>query len=500
MNEKYIRLLIAISSAAVLGLIAIQVYWVRNSFTLKEQQFSINVNKALDEVVRLIEEKEMMDINLNKIEHPGMAISSENDHTIVIDHGDGGISIRPLGESEHFQDSSFQAQLNEQGVDHSQILEQSGLLDDIMGGMLDLEIYRNIAERIDTAFIDSLVHEELEKKGIKARLVFGVFNKYGKAEVLPIYAKEFEQQFLTESYKALLFPNDPLQEINYLRVYFPQQKNYLIGQMWSMLAVSGMLLLVIMFLFSYSIGTIYKQKKLSDIKNDFINNMTHELKTPIATISLACEALNDPDMMKSEKGMSTYVNMIGEENKRLGLLVEKVLRTAIFEQGEMQLQVNRINLHEVIENVIRNISIQVTGKKGKIITHLEATNPVIYGDHLHLSNVIYNLIDNAIKYCSESPIVEITTRDETSGIAISFRDNGIGISRENLSRIFDKLYRIPTGNVHNVKGFGLGLSYVKGVVEKHGGRVEVESELKKGSTFTIHLQHEHEKVNQDSSL
>jgi two-component system, OmpR family, phosphate regulon sensor histidine kinase PhoR len=500
MNEKYIRLLIAISSAAVLGLIAIQVYWVRNSFTLKEQQFSINVNKALDEVVRLIEEKEMMDINLNKIEHPGMAISSENDHTIVIDHGDGGVSIRPLGETQSFQDSSFQAQLNEQGVDHSQILEQSGLLDDIMGGMLDLEIYRDIAERVDTAFIDSLVYEELEKKGIKARLVFGVFNKYGKAEVLPIHAKEFEQQFLTESYKALLFPNDPLQEINYLRVYFPQQKNYLIGQMWSMLAVSGLLLLVIMFLFSYSIGTIYKQKKLSDIKNDFINNMTHELKTPIATISLACEALNDPDMMKSEKGMSTYVNMIGEENKRLGLLVEKVLRTAIFEQGEMQLQVNRINLHEVIENVIRNISIQVTGKKGKIITHLDAANPVIYGDHLHLSNVIYNLIDNAIKYCHESPIVEITTRDESGGIAIAFRDNGIGISRENLSRIFDKLYRIPTGNVHNVKGFGLGLSYVKGVVEKHGGRVEVESELKKGSTFTIHLQHEHEKVNPDSSL
>jgi two-component system phosphate regulon sensor histidine kinase PhoR len=500
MNEKYIRLLIAISSIAVLGLIAIQVYWVRNSFTLKEQQFSINVNKALLDVVRLIEEKEMMDINVNKVEHPGMAISSDSENAIVIDHGDGGVSISSLTEERSIEDSTFQAQLNEQGVDHSQILEQSGLLEDIMGGLLDLEIYRNISERIDTSFIDSLVHEELEKRGIRARLVFGVFNKYGKAEVLPARAAEYEQQFSNDSYKALLFPNDPLQETNYLRVYFPQQKNYLIGQMWTMLAVSGLLLLVIMFLFSYSIGTIYKQKKLSDIKNDFINNMTHELKTPIATISLACEALNDPDMMRSEKGMSTYVNMIGEENKRLGLLVEKVLRTAIFEQGEMQLQVNRINLHEVIQNVIRNISIQVTGKKGKIITHLDADNPVIYGDHLHLSNVIYNLIDNAIKYCNDSPVVEITTSDESSGIAIAFKDNGIGISRENQSRIFDKLYRIPTGNVHNVKGFGLGLSYVKGVVEKHGGRVKVESELKKGSTFTIHLQHEHEKVNQDSAM
>ena len=437
-----------------------------------------------------MEEKEMMDINMNS----GMAISSDSENAIVINHGSQEVSIGSISGESALKDSSFQAQLQEPGVDHSQILEQSGLLDDIMGGLMDLEIYRNIADRIDTSFVDSLIQEELEKRGIRANLVAGVFNKFGKTEVLYGEAKMYENS-LKESYKVLLFPNDPLQDTNYLRVYFPHQKNYLISQMWAMLAVSGLLLLVIMFLFSYSIGTIYKQKKLSDIKNDFINNMTHELKTPIATISLACEALNDPDMMRNEKGMSTYVNMIGEENKRLGLLVEKVLRTAIFEQGEMQLQVNRINLHEVIQNVIRNISIQVTGKKGRIVTRLEAKDPVIYGDHLHLSNVVYNLIDNAIKYCQDSPIVEITTRDETNGIAVAFRDNGIGISRENQARIFEKLYRIPTGNVHNVKGFGLGLSYVKGVIEKHGGRVEVESELKKGSTFTIHLQHEHEKVN-----
>jgi signal transduction histidine kinase len=175
------------------------------------------------------------------------------------------------------------------------------------------------------------------------------------------------------------------------------------------------------------------------------------------------------------------------------VLVENVLRTAIFEQGEMQLRINKVNLHEVIEQVIRNIEIQVKKKKGQIIKHLDASNPIIEGDHLHITNVIYNLIDNGIKYSETEPTIEIYTRDELSGIAIDFKDNGIGISRENQRKIFDKLYRVPTGNVHNVKGFGLGLSYVKGVIEKHNGTVEVESEVKKGSTFTIHIPRKYEK-------
>ncbi|MEY3399479.1 MAG: hypothetical protein RL220_2073, partial [Bacteroidota bacterium] len=447
--------------------------------------------------VRLVEEKEMMDINLSENEHPNVAISGDDENAIVIHNGNTEVSIGSSGKPD---ESELHDQFNNDAVDHATILEQSGLLDDIMGGLVDLEIYKDIKERIDTMHLDSLVREELEKKGIRAGYHYGVFNKFGKPEIVPHHSIGFEGQLALEGYKAQLFPNDPLQDPNYIRILFPAQKNYLISQMWSMLAISAILLLVIMFLFSYSISTIYKQKKLSDIKSDFINNMTHELKTPISTISLACEALNDPDMLRSETSMNTYVRMITEENKRLGILVEKVLRTAIFEQGEMQLQINKINLHEIIQNIIRNISIQVTGKKGKIITHFNATDPVIYGDHLHVSNVIYNLIDNAVKYCEGSPVVEITTRDERNGVAISFRDNGIGISRENLSRIFDKLYRIPTGNVHNVKGFGLGLSYVKGVVEKHGGTVDVESELRKGSTFTIHLPHDYEKGNEDSSL
>jgi two-component system phosphate regulon sensor histidine kinase PhoR len=221
--------------------------------------------------------------------------------------------------------------------------------------------------------------------------------------------------------------------------------------------------------------------------------MTHELKTPIATISLACEALNDEDMRKSERAMQTYVGMINEENKRLGVLVENVLRTAIFEQGEMQLRVQKIDIHEVIRQVIRNIEIQIKKKRGEIVVHLDAFNPIVEGDQLHITNVVYNLLDNAIKYSGESPKVEVSTSNDNGFLSVAFKDNGIGISKENQKKIFDKLYRVPTGNVHNVKGFGLGLSYVKGVMEKHNGSVDVSSEQKKGSTFTIHIPQHYEK-------
>jgi two-component system phosphate regulon sensor histidine kinase PhoR len=256
--------------------------------------------------------------------------------------------------------------------------------------------------------------------------------------------------------------------------------------------VSAVLILTIMFAFSYTITTIFRQKKISEIKNDFINNMTHELKTPISTISLACEALSDPVMRSSEKRMKNFVRMISDENQRLGVLVENVLRSAILDRGEMDLNVDRINLHELAQNVIKNIAIQVNKKGGSIKTDLQAVNPVIMGDRIHLTNVIYNMLDNAIKYSPDSPLVKVSTKDHRNGMLISFSDKGIGVSKENQKKIFDKLYRVPTGDIHDVKGFGLGLSYVKVIVEKHHGEIWVESELNKGSTFNIYLPANHE--------
>jgi two-component system phosphate regulon sensor histidine kinase PhoR len=493
MKEKYIRLLMAISTVAVVSLIALQVYWVNNTFILREQDFASNVSKALNRVAEKLEKREADKLALQAAIRNSVSLSNAGDSLGTLNYGNQKVQKLARKKLEESRDSVFYNQLGKNGIEQNKISDQSGILDDIMGGLVELDVYKTIKERVDSSLLDSLLRFELEERGIKAGYVYGVFNKLHQPEMMQGGAELFQENFFTEGYKSQLFPNDPISDPNYLRVWFPEQQRYLLRSMWSMLTTSGALLLVIMFLFSFSIGTIYRQKKLSDVKNDFINNMTHELKTPIATISLACEALNDPDMRTSEKALISYVGMINEENKRLGVLVENVLRTAIFEQGEMQLRIQKMDLHQVIQQVIKNIEIQVRKRNGSISTHLDASDAVVEGDVLHITNVVYNLIDNAIKYSVGQPNVEIYTRNELDGVAVAFKDNGMGITRDNQRRIFDKLYRVPTGNVHNVKGFGLGLSYVKGVLEKHRGSIEVESEMKKGSTFTIHIPRKHEK-------
>lgn len=223
------------------------------------------------------------------------------------------------------------------------------------------------------------------------------------------------------------------------------------------------------------------------MRNDFINNMTHEIKTPIATISLACEALSDKDIMKSEKLHNNYIHVIHEENKRLGNLTERILQSAKLDKGQIMLKKEELDIHEIIADAITNIRLQVENQGGKIRTKLNASRPILMADRVHITNVIYNLLDNANKYTIKEPKIEISTEDSYSGLLISVKDNGTGISKGNQKKIFEKLYRIPTGNLHNVKGFGLGLSYVKAIVEQHGGKITLESELNTGSNFILYL-------------
>lgn len=478
---------------AVLGLMAIQIYWVNNTFLLREQDLAATSTRILNQVVDALENKESQLLQEEMVSQPSLSISAARDSNIVLRNGKQDFNILKSQDFEVSRDSVFYSKMGESGRSQGEILQQSGLLDDIFGGVLRVDIYRSIAERVDTLELDSLIRNALLQEGIKAQYSFGIYNKFNQPELLAHRFTDYNESMAQEGYRALLFPNDPISDPNFLHLWFPHRQRYLIGSMWQMLLTSVALLSVIIGLFVFSIRTIYQQKKLSDIKNDFINNMTHELKTPIATISLACEALNDEDMRKSERAMQLYVGMINEENKRLGVLVENVLRTAIFEQGEMQLRIQKIDIHEVIRQVIRNIEIQIKKKKGEIEVHLNATDPIVEGDQLHITNVVYNLLDNAIKYSEISPKVEVITGNEDGFVSVAFKDNGIGISKENQKKVFDKLYRVPTGNVHNVKGFGLGLSYVKGVMEKHGGSVDVQSEQKKGSTFTIHIPKHYEK-------
>jgi len=250
---------------------------------------------------------------------------------------------------------------------------------------------------------------------------------------------------------------------------------------------SLLIIILIFFAFYYSIRTILKQKKVSEIKNDFINNMTHELKTPISTISLACEALSDPDISATPSLMNRYIGIIGQENKRLGVQVENVLKSAIWGSQAFKMNMEPVQMHSIIDEAVSKFQMQLDEKGGIIKMELGAKSDHLMADKVHITNAIYNLIDNAIKYTPTAPIIHIKTINEKDNLLVSVCDNGIGISKENHSKVFDKLYRVSTGNLHDTKGFGLGLNYVKTVVERHDGDVKVTSKLNKGSTFTLSI-------------
>ena len=524
LKKRYIQILTILITSAFVGLIVIQIYWVNNSILLRQQEFEFNVNQAMQAVSHKLEKLEshrkasskaggISSVSLDNNSDAKKILYNFGDDRgietikgdpakdgvlvpVPIDknvHSDRLATIESIDEAQHQQDSLLFSEWGEYGSPHSEIMEQAGFLEDILDGTMSVDIVAGIEERVDVLILDSLIRHELEARGVKAKFYHGIFNKFHQPELLTAVNAEYKERLFSEGYKIQLFLNDTYQDPSFLRIYFPHAKRYLVTTMWVMLSISAVLILLIMYAFTHTISTIYRQKKLSLIKNDFINNMTHELKTPISTISLACEALADPDMMQSQKQMKTFVGMISTENKRLGALVENVLRSAILDKGDMVLRIESLNMHDLIKEVIKNIAIQVKKKGGTISTDLLAVSPVIQVDRIHLTNLVYNLIDNAIKYSLDNPEVTITSEDRDGGVLLTFKDNGIGISRENQKKIFDRLYRVPTGNVHDVKGFGLGLSYVQAIVERHHGEINVVSELNKGSNFIIYLPASHEK-------
>jgi two-component system phosphate regulon sensor histidine kinase PhoR len=254
-----------------------------------------------------------------------------------------------------------------------------------------------------------------------------------------------------------------------------------------MLVLSFILLSFIVFCFSFAINIILKQRQLAEMKTDFINNMTHELKTPIATISLASEALQEEDVLKEKSKRNRFLNVIKEENERLKVQVEKVLSFAKVEKNELKLNKSELDVHELIEKVISSFELIIKEKKAQLSFDYKANNKVFMGDESHMNNILRNLIDNALKYSLGSPRVKIKTRNVSNGIEISISDNGLGISAEDQAKVFEKFFRVHTGNKHDVKGFGLGLSYVQKMIQLHKGNIKVKSQLNKGSEFIIYL-------------
>ena len=530
MNKGNIRIITIMASLALLGLIAIQIYWVNNAITLGEERFEQSVNEALNNVVLRLEKhsaaaKITQKFNFRKqgiitasiggslhknkelvcdsmIDNKNCVIQNNNVNVKIIEEystDSNGVVIKKMRQKEYTSDTAsgnfhqrveadgpsffqqFASESNQNWISH-----KNEMVNDIFDELVSVNVYNGFSQKVDTVLLDSILKFELLQKGVSAKYDFAVTSsKNIPADSVAI--SERGKKIYESPFKVNLSPDNIFIKPKFLSVYFPNQHRYLVSSMWGLLLVSLAFMLALIFSFYYTISTIFKQKKLSEIKNDFISNMTHEFKTPISTISLAVEVLNDKSVEKSQERVSNYVKMIGDENKRLSLLVENILQTAILDKGEFKLKVQSIDIHNLIEQTFTNIKLQVENKEGQITSQLNATKPVINADRVHITNILFNLIDNALKYSKDNPDIIVSTKNDDEGIFISVQDNGIGISKDNQKRIFDTMYRVPTGNIHNVKGFGLGLSYVKAVVEKHGGSIKVESELGKGSMFTLYL-------------
>jgi two-component system phosphate regulon sensor histidine kinase PhoR len=342
----------------------------------------------------------------------------------------------------------------------------------------------DIEQRISPVLVEKALLKTLINNGIDINFEFAVSRSDNS---LAFKSESFQISSDQHFYQLGLFPDDFINSTNYLTIYFPDRRNFLIQSVGVMGVISAFLILFLLITFSFMLYVIYRQKKLTDMKSDFVNNLTHELKTPISTISLASQMLSDKSIPIHDKNTDRISDIISQESKRLGYQVEKVLQMAKFDQGQLHLKFREVHLHELIENVISNFTLQIESKNGMLIPSLHAENDLINADEVHLTNVIANLLDNASKYSNQKPEINIQTRNEGNDLLMIVRDNGIGISKANLKRIFDKFYRVPTGNIHNVKGFGLGLSYVQKIVEEHHGTINVESEPGAGSSFIIKI-------------
>ncbi|MCU0436043.1 MAG: HAMP domain-containing histidine kinase [Bacteroidia bacterium] len=472
-----------LAGAALIGLCVIQYYWISGAVEQRREHFEQDVREAMMNVTRRYARAEARERMRNQFSMPRLPQGFNSRKPIIFDTAGkdtGNISINKQKLKRGLDALSQRTDLMQR---------PAGELFNLYNQMIQLNIFGEQEMDPDTALIDSLLSYEFRNRGINTRYVWTVFS----AGTVPLFGNGDDPQqslrdsLITSRHRVSLRPDNIFAQPHMLAVYFPFQNGYILKSLGLMLVLSVLFLLFILLLFYYSISTIFRQKQLSEIKNDFISNMTHELKTPISTISLACEVLSDSSVEKTQERLNRYVTMIKEENKRLGGLVENVLQSALLDKGNFRLKTEQVDFHELVRNAVNSVRIQAENKSGEIVMDLNAAQFTLECDRTHVQNLIFNLLDNAIKYTPGQPLIRVSTVNSVSGIQLCVEDNGIGISRENQKKIFDKLYRVPTGNVHDVKGFGLGLSYVKAVAVKHGGDVFVESEPGHGSRFYVNL-------------
>ena len=366
------------------------------------------------------------------------------------------------------------------------VLQKTEMAKEVFADFLFKE--RPIEQRVAPKYIDSLLARELKDKNIHLKYVFGIGSNQKKNKY--VYASSpilKNPEIQSATFFTPLFPNDLKNSNQLLQVYFPGQQEFIWQTMGFSFLGSALLLMIMIGCFYIAVNTILKQKKIAEVKNDFINNMTHEFKTPISTISLATQLIQEESAIAKNESILRYLGIIKEENIRLGNQVERVLQTAQMEKEEIILKKKEVDIHSLIQHVADNINPIIHTNQGTLLLNLDASPSLLLLDEVHISNVIHNLLDNAIKYSPNQLHVEIQTESQEGQFVIKIKDQGIGMEKSVFESVFEPFYRVPTGNIHNFKGFGLGLSYVKKIVDAHGGKVKVESTLGAGSTFIISL-------------
>lgn len=522
MNKHRELLTICVMSLALLGVLALQVYWTRSSIRDKEEMFSQSVSQLLKRVGQSIEQREMREYigrfmslvdsdALSKMKDSQIrefVFVQENKNTketFIYTHGvlqrDYTLPSALFDNAAREDSTKVKSYLSRQRtvqkrftLDPEQKMpkvsyQQIGKLSALDKAVYE-ETFRRIAarqpltSRVSRWHIDLMIQQELADRGMKMKYEFGILRN-------GVLTKVHTKDFLKSDYKRYKMPilhSDDNKDVEYeLVITFPDRNKYLLASTIGMASLSFVLILLLIFIFIRGLLQIRRQKQVDEIKTDFINNMTHEFKTPIATINLALDAMKNPMVYDSKERLQTYMKMIRDENKRMHAQVENVLRISRLDKKQLSIEKERLDVHYLIEEALAHIQLLLEEKQGSVKKHLKATQTEILANDLHFVNVLVNILENAIKYSQNSPEIDIYTENVKNHILIKIQDRGVGMSKAALRRVFEKFYREHTGDLHNVKGHGLGLAYVKRIVEDHQGEVYAESEKGKGSTFYVKI-------------
>ncbi len=514
MKKKTIWTIAIVMGFSFLALLYLQLGYIEQMVKMKREQFEESVNKALYQASRNLELNEtlrFLEKDVNETERraykqdsigtrsgsPDGSIQQSHQYSVVGKDGTiyssfelKTIAMKPSNMPKAMilrndKNSISEATKSMREILKNRYVYQKALLDEVIYSILYTASEKPLKERVNFKMLDQDLKAELMNNGINIPYHFTVSTQDG----LEVYrCPDYTEKGVEYSYSQVLFRNDPQNMTGVVRIHFPDMNSYIFSSVRFAIP-SVVFTFVLLITFIITLVLVFRQKKLSEIKNDFINNMTHELKTPIASISLAAQMLNDESVSKSPSMMQHLGGVINDESKRLRFLVEKVLQMSMFDKQKTVFKPKELDLNEMVESIANSFTLRVEHTGGKIYTDIGAVDSKIYVDEVHFQNVINNLLDNAVKYRKpDQPIdIYLKTWNEGNKLYLSVRDTGLGIKKENLKKIFDKFYRVHTGNRHDAKGFGLGLAYVKTIVDQHEGEIHVDSEYGKGTTFTISL-------------